>query len=82
MKQSKRKPTHQEESPLDQWAKQIATLEPEVAAGVVKYAKRLAADRRLAKGDRDFALAQAKAVAQAIRRARTKRPTKSLKTFT
>ncbi len=57
---------------LDDWADRIASLEPTVAAGVAEYAKRLAADRRLSKPDRQFAEAQADAVRRAIRRAKAK----------
>jgi hypothetical protein len=55
---------------LDDWADQIAALEPEVSAGLASYAKRLAGDKRLAKADRLFATAQADAIRRAIRRAK------------
>ena len=57
---------------LDAWADKIAALEPDVAAGVARYAARLAADRRLGKADRDLATAQADAVRRAVRRAKAK----------
>lgn len=58
---------------IDEWADQIAALEPDARDGIVAFAKRLAADRRLRKSDRDFADAQAKALIRAIRRADTRK---------
>jgi len=57
---------------LDAWADKIAALEPDVAAGVARYAARLAADRRLGKADRDLATAQVDAIRRAVRRAKGK----------
>lgn len=54
---------------LDEWADKVAALEPEVSNGIAAYAKRLAADRRLRKADREFAEAQVKAIRRAVRRA-------------
>jgi hypothetical protein len=72
MKRKATEPMSNEESgkALDEWAERIAALEPDVAAGVASYAKRLAGDTRLAKADRQFAAAQADAIRRAIRRAK------------
>lgn len=58
---------------LDDWADQIAALEPEVVDGVVSSAKRLAGDKRLKQADRDFAQAQVDAIRRAVRRAKSGR---------
>jgi hypothetical protein len=55
---------------LDAWADQI--VEADSTAAVVAHAKRLAADRRLAKADRQFAHTQIDAVRRAIRRAKAR----------
>jgi len=55
---------------LDAWADKVAVREPDIAAGLAAYAACLAADRRLAKHDREFAAAQAEAIWRALRRAK------------
>lgn len=57
---------------LDEWAAKVAALESDVARGVIAYAARLAADRRLSADDRRFAKSQADAVRRALRRAKSK----------
>ena len=54
---------------LDEWADQVAALEPAVRKGIIASVERLAGNRRLEKADRDFAKAQADSIRGAIRRA-------------
>lgn len=59
---------------LDEWADQIASLEPEVRDCIVVRALRMAANRRLRKADRDSAEAQADAIGRALVRRKRKLP--------
>jgi hypothetical protein len=58
---------YESKTAFDDWAERIVSLEPDLRAGIVAYATRLAADRRVPKSDRDFAKAQADAIERAIK---------------
>lgn len=60
--------TNDERQALDEWAAQIAALEPDVSKGIITYALRLANDKRIKQADRDFAQAQVDAIRRALRR--------------
>ena len=59
---------------LDDWADQIAKLDPAVRRGIVEAVTRLAEDSRISPTDRDFATAQAAAISRATNRRRPTRP--------
>ena len=67
-KKSDESPYVEPGEPLEAWAARIATLEPEVAASVIAYSRRIAADHQAPKADREFSKAQAQAVEQAVAR--------------
>jgi hypothetical protein len=54
---------------LDDWAAQIAGLDPSTRKEILAAISRLAENRRLNKLDRDFAQAQVDAIRRALRRA-------------
>ncbi len=58
---------------LDEWADQIASLEPEVRDSILARALRMAANRRLRKDDREFARAQAEAIGRAVVRMKSRK---------
>jgi hypothetical protein len=58
---------------IDEWADEIAALEPEVREGIMARALRLAANRRLLQVDREFAQAQAEAIGRALVRGKSRK---------
>lgn len=63
----------EDETALDAWADTVAALELEVRDRIAARARRMAANRRLRKADREFAKAQADAIVRAVVRRKSGR---------